>query len=90
MIMLPNLTFGSLVVSTIGVVILLVALFIAGFILYLGAKLVGMKNVTIGKSIIATVGGGILATILGIIPTLGWILGIIAYIWMIKAVFDTS
>ncbi|WP_367884477.1 hypothetical protein [Thermococcus sp. JCM 11816] len=38
----------------------------------------------------AVVGGGILAGILFIIPVLGWILGIIAYIWVIKVVFDTD
>jgi hypothetical protein len=82
------LTIGA--IGALGILVILVALFIAGFILYLGAKLVGIKNATIGKSIIAVVGGGILAGILGIIPVLGWILGIIAYIWVIKVVFDTS
>lgn len=77
-------------IGALGILAVLVALFIAGFVLYLGAKLVGIENATIGKAIIAVVGGGILAGILGIIPILGWILGIIAYIWVIKVVFDTS
>ncbi|MDI3476270.1 MAG: hypothetical protein PWQ79_1590 [Thermococcaceae archaeon] len=81
---------GFLALGAIGIVVLLVSLFIAGFVLYLGAKLVGIENATIGKSIIAVVGGGILAAILGIIPIIGWILGIIAYIWVIKVVFDTD
>jgi hypothetical protein len=72
------------------VLIILLALIIAGFFLMLGAKLAGIEDATLGKSMIAVVGGGILALLIGWIPVIGWILGIIAYIWVIKTVFNTD
>lgn len=81
---------GLLAIGIAGLIALLIALVIAGFVLYLGAELAGIKKASLGKSIVAVVGGGILAGILFIIPVLGWILGIIAYIWVIKVVFDTN
>jgi len=56
----------------------------------LGAKLAGIEDVTLGKSMIAVVGGGILALLIGWIPIIGWILGILVYIWVIKTVFNTD
>ncbi|ASJ00685.1 hypothetical protein [Thermococcus gorgonarius] len=76
--------------GVIGIIVFLIALFIAGLFLYFGAKLVGIEDATIGKSMIAVLGGGILAEILSIIPLIGWLLGIIGYIWVIKAVFNTD
>ncbi|MBP1912193.1 hypothetical protein [Thermococcus stetteri] len=81
---------GLLAIGMAGLIALLIALVIAGFVLYIGAELAGIKKASLGKSIVAVVGGGILAGILFIIPVLGWILGIIAYIWVIKVVFDTD
>lgn len=72
------------------VLVILIALIIAGFFLMLGAKFAGIENVSLGKSMIAVVGGGILALLIGWIPLIGWILGIIAYIWVIKTVFNTD
>jgi len=70
--------------------VVLIALIIAGFFLMLGAKFAGIEDATLGKSMIAVVGGGILALLIGWIPAIGWILGIIAYIWVIKTVFNTD
>ncbi|BAD85279.1 hypothetical membrane protein, conserved [Thermococcus kodakarensis KOD1] len=81
---------GLLAIGIAGLIALLIALVIAGFVLYLGTELAGIKKASLGKSIVAVVGGGILAGILFIIPVLGWILGIVAYIWVIKVVFDTD
>ncbi|RLI67885.1 hypothetical protein DRO91_09705 [Candidatus Heimdallarchaeota archaeon] len=72
------------------VLVILIALVIAGFFLMLGAKFAGIEEATLGKSMIAVVGGGILALLIGRIPVIGWILGIIAYIWVIKTVFNTD
>jgi len=72
------------------VLVILIALIIAGFFLMLGAKFAGIEEATLGKSMIAVVGGGILALLIGWIPVIGWILGIIAYIWVIKTVFNTD
>ncbi|ASJ02820.1 hypothetical protein A3L09_05895 [Thermococcus profundus] len=77
-------------IGALGLLAIFIALFIAGFFLYLGAKLVGIEKATIGKSVVAVVGGGILAMVIGIIPVLGWILAPIAYIWVVKTVFDTG
>ena len=72
------------------VLVILIALVIAGFFLMLGAKFAGIEEATLGKSMIAVVGGGILALLIGRIPVIGWILGIIVYIWVIKTVFNTD
>lgn len=72
------------------VLVILIALVIAGFFLMLGAKFAGIEEATLGKSMIAVVGGGILALLIGRIPVIGWILGIIAYVWVIKTVFNTD
>jgi len=72
------------------VIAILIALVIAGFFLMLGAKFAGIEGANLGKSMIAVVGGGILALLTGWMPVIGWILGIIAYIWVIKTVFNTE
>jgi len=68
----------------------LIALVIAGAFLMLGAKFAGIEGANLGKSMIAVIGGGILALLTGWIPVIGWVLGIVAYIWAIKTVFDTD
>jgi len=74
---------------------MLFALFIAALFLWMAAKLIGIENASIGKAMIAIVGGGILATIVGgivgaILEPLGPIAAFITNIWVIKAVFDTD
>jgi len=80
----------------------LFALFIAGLILALSAKLVGIENASVLGAIVAIVGGGILGGIVGAIVALlfFWITPlnavlaglafVITYVWVIKAVFNTS
>ncbi|ACS33809.1 hypothetical protein [Thermococcus gammatolerans] len=77
-------------IGVLGIIVFLIALFVAGLFLYFGAKIVGIEDATIGKSMIAVLGGGILEAILSIVPVIGWLLGIIGYIWVIKAVFNTT
>ena len=76
------------------ILVWIVAFLIAAFFLYLGAKMVGIHNATVGKSFIAIVGGGILAVItaavLFFLPGINVIVALIVYIWVVKAVFDTG
>jgi hypothetical protein len=81
---------GMFAMGIASITALLIALVIAGFVLYFSAELAGIKKASLGRSIVAVVGGGIIAGILFIIPVIGWILGFIAYIWVIKVVFDTN
>ncbi|EHP89612.1 hypothetical protein [Methanotorris formicicus] len=54
---------GVLVLSTLVLGMIFVALIIAGIFLYFGCKLANIKDVSLGKAIIAVVGGGILSFI---------------------------
>lgn len=79
-------------------VVFIISLLIAGAILLIGAKVARVENVTLGKSMLAVLAGSVLAAIilliLSIIPIIGRILGpilaIIAYVWVIKAIFNTT
>ncbi|EEB73169.2 hypothetical protein [Thermococcus sp. AM4] len=79
---------------TVILVSALLSLLIAAFFMEMGAKLAGIENVTLGKSLIAILGGGILAMIVGAIfvflPVINFILAFIAYLWVIKTVFNTG
>lgn len=79
-----------LAIGAMGILVFLIALVIGGFFLSIGAKWAGIEDVTLGKAMIAVLGGGILAAVLSLIPILGFILGIIGYIWVIKTVFNTD
>ncbi|NJE08294.1 hypothetical protein E3E31_07125 [Thermococcus sp. M39] len=72
------------------VVMFIIGLAVAAVFLYIGAKFASIEDASFGKAIIAVVAGGILSLILSMIPVLGWILGSIAYIWIIKTVFNTD
>ena len=78
-----------------GILGLLLALFIAAVFLWMAAKLIGVENASVGKAMIAIVGGGILATVVGgvvgaILDPLGPLAVFITNLWVIKAVFDTD
>ncbi|WP_048058160.1 hypothetical protein [Pyrococcus yayanosii] len=82
----------------LAIIVFLVALFIAGLFMYLGAKLAGIEKASIGKGMLAVLAGSILGVIVGfifgMIPILGMILGplmaFIAYVWVVKAIFSTG
>ncbi|WP_456374854.1 hypothetical protein [Methanocaldococcus sp.] len=80
---------------------LILSIVIEGIFLYLGCKIVNIKNATLLKSIIAVIAGKILSFIaflfieivflghsIGIV--IGIIMGIFVYIYVIKSIFDTS
>ncbi len=72
----------------------LIALLVAAYFMKLGAKTAGIENPTLGKSLIAILGGGILAGIVAgilfFLPGINIVIAFIIYIWIIKAVFSTS
>ena len=88
----PAMVFGMGAAAILG---FLLALFIAALFLWMAAKLIGIKNASIGKAMIAILGGGILGALISaivgaIFQPLGPILGFLANLWVIKAVFDTG
>ncbi|WP_297093418.1 hypothetical protein [Thermococcus sp.] len=90
--------YGPGVVAAMGTAMILgflLALFIAALFLWMAAKLIGIQNASIGRAMIAILGGGILAAIVGavvgaVLGPLGPIAAFITNIWVIKAVFDTG
>lgn len=72
----------------------LIGLIIAAWFMEMGAKLAGIKDVTLGKSFIAILGGGIIAAIVAMVlfflPVINIIIAIVAYVWVIKTVFNTG
>jgi len=73
----------------------LLALFIAALFLWMAGKLIGIKNASIGKAMIAILGGGILGALISaivgaIFRPIGPVLGFLVNLWVIKAVFDTD
>ena len=73
-----------------GILIILVSWVVGAFFLWLGAKIAGIKPASFVKALIATLFGFVAGIVLGLIPVLGWLLGIIAYIIIIKYVFATD
>ena len=81
--------------GAVGIVAFLVALFIAAIFLWLAGKLIGIEKASIGRSMVAILGGGILAAIVGaltalVFPPLAPLLAFLANLWAIKVVFDTG
>jgi hypothetical protein len=77
---------------------LVVALLLAAFFLWVGAKLAGIEGASFGKAILAALASvialGLLEVILSLLPRsgglIGLLLGVLVSIYIIKAVFDTS
>ena len=76
----------------------LVALLVAGVILSFSARLVGIERASLGRAIVAIVGGGILGAIVsglflllpGPLSVLALLAFVLTYIWVIKVVFETD
>ena len=78
-----------------GVFALLLGLFIAAVFLWLAGKVIGIEKASIGRSMIAILGGGIIGGIVAFIvgaifPPLAPLLAFLTNLWVIKTVFDTS
>ncbi|ASJ07692.1 hypothetical protein A3L08_08945 [Thermococcus pacificus] len=81
--------------GVMGVLSFLIALFIAAIFLSLAGKLVGIEKASIGRSMIAILGGGILGGIVTLLVALVFaplapLLGFLANLWVIKTVFETG
>ncbi len=73
-----------------GLLILLVTLLVGAFFLWIGAKVAKIAGATFLKALLATFLGMVAGIILGLVPVLGWLLGIVAYIVIIKYIFNTD
>ncbi len=73
-----------------GILILVVIFVVASFFLWIGAKIAQIANATFVKALLATFLGFVAGIILGLVPAIGWLLGIIAYVVIIKYVFATD
>ena len=81
--------------GAIGILAFLLGLFIAAIFLWLAGKMIGIEKASIGRSMIAILGGGILGGIVGaltaaVFPPLAPLLAFLANLWVIKTVFDTG
>ena len=81
--------------GAVGVVAFLVALFIAAIFLWLAGKLIGIEKASIGRSMVAILGGGILGGIIAALTALVFaplapLFGFLANLWVVKVVFDTG
>ncbi|AIF68618.1 hypothetical protein PAP_00875 [Palaeococcus pacificus DY20341] len=77
--------------GAMAIVMFLVMIAVDAVFLWLGARFAKIEDATFGKAFIATLGGLIISAILGsIIPIIGGILGLAAYLWIVKTVFNTD
>ena len=78
--------------TLIGVAVL--AAFIAGFFIWVGAKLAGINNTTIGKSVLAAIACSLslwfLTGVFFFLPVIGFFIGQFICLWIIKNIFDTT
>lgn len=80
------------------IVVILTAIFLATFFMWLGAKIAGVKNVSFGKSFLAAVGTTFVTWLISLlssaVPSLGGIIGfsvgLLFSIFVIKGIYDTS
>ncbi|ADT84735.1 hypothetical protein [Thermococcus barophilus] len=85
----PMAVFGAL--GAMAVVMFLVIIAVDSVFLWLGAKFAKIEDASFGKAFIATLGGLIVSAILGsIVPVIGGLLGLIAFLWIVKTVFNTD
>lgn len=80
------------------VVVGLIAIFFATFFLWIGAKIAGVKKSNFGRSFVAAIGSGfitwlfslIFTQIEGVVTIIGFIIGLLLTIFVIKAAYGTS
>ena len=87
---------GVIATAIIGVALL--AMLIATFFMWIGAKIAGVKNATFGKSFIAAIGSAFLTWVLSLAlsffppvgPPIGFLIGLILVVFIIKGAYDTT
>lgn len=76
----------------------LIAMFIGGFFMWMGAKMAGVPNATLGKSMLAAVGASLVTWVLSMICSivigpgtlLGFLVGLFFSLLVIKSVYGTG
>ena len=84
---------GTLILVYLGIV--LIAILVGAFFIWLGAKMASVKNATFGRSILAAIGASVVTGLLswvfagftGIGAIVGFLIGLFLSILIIKAVF---
>jgi hypothetical protein len=79
-------------------VTVVIAVVIAGFFMWLGAKVAGVRNATFGRAVMAAIGASFIMWIVWVIfslipvigPIVGFFLGLLFAILVIQAAFQTS
>ena len=78
--------------TLVGVAVL--AAFIAGFFIWVGAKIAGINNTTIRKSVLAAIACSLslwfLTGVFFFFPVIGFFIGHFICLWIIKNIFDTT
>lgn len=81
--------FGAL--GAMAIFMFLIMIVVDTVFLWFGAKFARIEDATFGKAFIAALGGLIISAILGrLIPVIGGLLGLIAFLWVVKTVFNTD
>ena len=82
-------TIGGMFGALTGIAIL--GVIIASFFMMIGAKLAGIKDDTFGKSVIAAMGSEFVIWLISlVVPVLGFIIGLIIAVFVIKGIYETS
>ena len=92
----PLSAIGVIATAIVGVAVL--ALLIATFFMWLGAKMAGVKNATFGRSFIAALGSAFITWFLSLAlsffppvgPPIGFFVGLILVVFVIKGAYDTN
>lgn len=89
-------TFTAISTAVLGIAVL--AMLIATFFMWIGAKMAGVEKATFGRSFIAALGSAFLTWILSLAlsffppvgPPIGFLIGLILVIFVIKGAYDTN
>jgi|Deesub1362B_J571_1020462.scaffolds.fasta_scaffold00031_95 hypothetical protein len=90
---MPPYGFGAMMsaLGAMAVIVFLVMIAIDSVFLWIGARFAKIEDASFGKAFIATLVGMLLSGILGnIIPVIGGLIGLIAFLWVVKTVFNTN
>ncbi|NJF25971.1 hypothetical protein [Thermococcus sp. Bubb.Bath] len=74
--------------------VLFISLLISAYFLFIGAKLAGIRDPTLGKAFVAMIGGGVvfvvIAAVFFFLPGINVLLALLAALWVVKVVFNTG
>jgi hypothetical protein len=89
-------TIGVVATAILGIAVL--ALLIATFFMWIGAKMAGVKKATFGRSFIAALASAFLTWFLSLAlsffppigPPIGFLIGLVLVVFVIKGAYDTN